>query len=154
MNDPTDDEGSESTWPYSSLLLLGFFGADTPGGKRLAWETAVPAAVFVAATLVLSGVVSQPLPNLVWALAMPACVIAIGWSYSRYMETLDELSRMIQLKAFAFSYGAAMVIAVGVGALVLTYPQIARAPGLLLLLILFVEPLRGAALAYLARKYE
>jgi hypothetical protein len=144
-------------WPYSSLLVFGFFGADTPGGKRLVWQTSIALVLIVASSWALTGVIPQVLPAIVWVVAMPAGVGAIAWSYARYLAGLDELSRTIQLKAFAATYGAVMVLAAAIVAILLAVPdEAARVahPAAYLSLLVLVEPFRGLALVFFARKYR
>jgi hypothetical protein len=56
-------------WPYSSLLVFGFFGADTPGGKRLVWQTTIALLLVIASSWALTGVIPQVLPAIVWVVA-------------------------------------------------------------------------------------
>lgn len=152
MNE-SDRRTNDSAWPYASLLFFGFFGSDTPAGRRLAWRSTVALLVFGVAAVALGGSFAQPVPDIVWVLAIPGAVLAIGWSYARYLASLDELSRLIQLKACAFSYGAAMVVAFGLVALGMADTGGAAVAGRFLWLIAFVEILRGLALVRLARTY-
>ena len=47
--DETDD--GRASWPYSSLLCFGYFGADTPTGRRVRDRTMVGLIAFVVANL-------------------------------------------------------------------------------------------------------
>jgi len=147
--EPSADEGASATegpaaWPYASMLIFGYFGADTPAGKRLARETSA-ALVLIVVAAVLGGV---------WSMGIPAGVAAIGWSYARYLPQLDELSRSIQLRALAFSYGAAMTLGAAVLAVALAWPDAAIGPAGSFVALVLAEPLRGVALVVLARKYR
>jgi hypothetical protein len=145
----------KQAWPYASLLIFGFFGTGTPAGRKLARRTTLALGIFVFSAVMLGSGAAGPVPRGVWMLAIPGSVALIGWAYARYLHALDELSRLIQLKAFAFAYGAAMVllwVGVAVGWSDAGPPD--ANPRLLILLVVCAEVLRGFALAYNARKYE
>lgn len=135
----------DGAWPYTSLLMFGYFGRGSPGGERLARETTVWLALAVAAM-----VAAGP-----WAYALPVSVVGIGWSYARYLRGLDELSRMIQLKALAVSYGAAMTIGAVVAALALASPNVDQtmSPAAVFPFLVLAEGVRGIALVIQARRY-
>jgi len=158
MNEHRPDASSdEPDWPYASLLLFGFFGSNTPEGKRLVWQTMPALLVIVAAAWALLGIIPRLLPGAVLAGLIPAAVAFIFWANACYLGTLDELSRRIQVEAFAFTYGAVMVLAAAIVAVLLAVPDEAARfghPAAYLVLLVLVEPLRGLALVVLARKYR
>jgi hypothetical protein len=143
-------------WPYASLILFGFFGARTPEGKKLAWQSALAASIMFAAALAILYDVGGAALQVLWALLIPGGVVGLGWAFFRYLQALDELSQIIQLKAFSVAYGAAMVLYF----VSLTHgladqpPSIFPTGGGLGFWIVAAEPVRGAALVYLARKYS
>jgi len=142
-------------WPYASLILFGFFGASTPEGKRLAWQSVLAGGImFAAALAILYGVGGVALQAL-WALLIPAGVVGIAWAFFRYVQALDELSQSIQLKAFSVAYGAAMVFYfVSLTHGLVDHPEsVFPSGGGLGFWIIAAEPVRGATLVYLARKY-
>lgn len=145
--------GEGADWPYASLMLFGFFGTDTPEGKRLAWRTAAALVLFVVSALGLADGFHSPFPDVLWVLGLPGSVLAIGWAYGRYLGALDELNRTIQLKAFVFAYGAAMTL-MAIGVTVALIAPTSASPKRLLLLPVFAELFRGVALAVLARRYR
>ena len=155
QGDRTDrvEEGTE--WPYTTLLLFGFFGTDTPAGKRLARRNNGFMVLFLVC-MFASGArdgFHALFPDLLWLLGLPGSVIGTGWAYARYLRSLDELSRMLQLKAFAFGYGAAMTLV----ATALAVTWIAPTPRVrweLLSLPVLAEAFRGLALVHLARQYR
>ena len=136
----------DGDWPYASLLVFGYFGEDSPGGKRLARETTVWLAVAVVAM-----VVGAP-----WAYGLPVSVVGIGWAYARYLRGLDELSRTIQLKAFAVAYGTAMAIGAVLTALALAWPEVGQGVSLVAVfpVLVLAEGVRGVALVVEARRYR
>jgi hypothetical protein len=149
-------DGGRASWPYSSLLLLGYFGADTRAGRLLVWRGMGALAVIMVSGAVLhaaTGPTVLGMPLALWAAAIPLAVVAIGWAHVRYLASLDELARLIQLQALAFSYGAAMTLAaVLFGVSMIGDRQLPA--HLLLALLVLVEPMRGAALVYFARQHE
>lgn len=136
----------DGDWPYTSLLMFGYFGQGSPGGKRLARETTVWLALAVTAMAV-----AGPL-----AYALPVSVVGIGWSYARYLDGLDELSRTIQLKAFAAAYGAAMTIGAVLATLALAAPSVGpgMSPAAVFPLLVLAEGVRGITLVVQARRYR
>ena len=154
MKQPARDSSStqdpppsrDRDWPYTSLLGFGYFGQDSPGGKRLARETTAWLALAVVA-MVLGGL---------WAYALPVSVLGVGWAYVRYLGGLDELSRTIQLKAFAVAYGAAMAIGAVLAALALASPDGGPGvhPAVIFPTLVLAEGVRGVALVVQARRYR
>lgn len=149
--DPTPERTS---WPYGSLLFFGFFGTGSPGGRALAWRTTGALGLVIVCAIGAQGGLPGPVPEVLWALGVPLGVILIGWAYARYLEALDELSRLIQLKAFAFAYGAAMTAAMGIFAWGVAQGEPASVSVGGLFWIVAAEPLRGVALMQIARRYE
>jgi hypothetical protein len=70
-----------------------------------------------------------------------------------YLRSLDELSRLLRLQAFAFGYGAAVTL-MAVGLAVAWMAPTPRVPWELQVLPVFAELFRGLALAHLARQYR
>ncbi|MDX1673322.1 MAG: hypothetical protein R3314_00865 [Longimicrobiales bacterium] len=153
----TDDQerlhAEESDWPYASLLIFGFFGTGTPQGKRLAWRTTALMAVFAVSAVGLSDGFRRPFPDVLWLLGLPGSAVGVGWAYGTYLGSLDELSRAIQLRAFAFAYGAAMAL-VATSVTIVLAAGLRVAPMSLLALPVLAEACRGLALVYLARQYR
>ena len=85
---------------------------------------------------------------------MPIAVAYIVWAYVRYLKELDELSRLLQLQALAFSYGAVMTLAAAWAGLAVAGFAFDRPmyPGMVFAWLLIAEALRGAVLVYLARR--
>jgi hypothetical protein len=148
-NHLTEDEGAE--WPYASLVFFGFFGTGSPAGRRLAFRTTAFIVLSVVSILGLSDGFEAFFPDLLWLLGLPGAVLGMWWSYARYLGSLDELSRTIQLKGFAAAYGAAMTLLAGSLAIAWFDPS-PRVPWELLALPVFAEAVRGMALAYVARQ--
>lgn len=162
MTNVKDDRAS---WPYGAMLGMGYFGSDTPEGRRhrrrcLAWL-----AVFAVTGIAVS-IHSLPSPiRLACVVALPLSWAGIVWSNVRYFSELDELNRLIQLEAAALAYGMVIVLAAVwyalwqlgiIAALVAGLHADARhasayLPILMLPVILLAELLRGVTLVLLAR---
>ena len=138
---------SNSTWPYSSLLLFGYFGKQAPGGRTLAVRNTIALVIFFVGVYLIT-ITQNPLFKLALITTSPLAVVIIMWAYKEYLAGLDELSRRIQYEAFAFSYGAAIAIA-----LTLFTASIYLETLLLPLWVIVAEALRGVALVFIARKY-
>ena len=162
---PHADE-NDTRWPYAAMLGFGYFGAGTPEGRSHRTRSMIALAVFLLAY------VGATITTLPWALRVacgvmvPLSWVAILWSTIRYVSTLDELTRLIQLEATALAYGVVLVVGsiwFALGALrVLEGIQVAptfderKMRSLLAVAIpttmLVVEVLRGAFLVMLARR--
>ena len=147
------DEDTGADWPYGTLLFFGFFGTDTPEGRRLAWRSSALLVVFVVCALGVRGGYDAFFPDALWVAGMPGSVVGLWWAYARYLGALDELSRAIQLRAFAAAYGAAMTL-LAVGLTAAWVDPAPAAPEYLVLFPVFAEGFRGLTLAMLARKYR
>lgn len=148
-------EEETAEWPYTTLLLFGYFGKNTPAGKKLSRRNNTFMALFL--VCMLTGGARDGFhalfPDLLWLLGLPLSVMGAVWAYAVYLRSLDELSRMLQLKAFAFAYGAAMTL-MTVGLAVASIAPVPRVPWELLVLPVLAEVFRGLALAHLARQYR
>ena len=138
---------SDSNWPYTSLFLFGYFGRNSPGGKTLALWTTI-GLLLTCSGIILSAIVEQAIFAVPVLTLAPLGIVIIMWAYKEYLAGLDELSRMIQYEAFAFSYGAAMTIGITLYAAGVYAGWAIPAAW-----ILFAEGLRGVALVRIARKY-
>lgn len=127
---------------------------DSPGGRRLARRTAAVLVVMLAAAFALSVPGSALALRLVGVVVLPLGVLAMGGAYASYLRELDELSREMQLRAFAVAYFAVMAIAFSIHAYGLARPgpQV-RFDAWVIFLLVLAEPIRGATLAWLARRY-
>lgn len=153
--EPPRPREDDATWPYASIILFGYFGAHTPEGRRLAVRTMAGILVVAVAILILELGVGGPWITLVAAVAIPAGVALIILENARYLRRLDELSRSLQVQAFAVGYGAAMLIMAALLAIHLAVPStwgLHQIP--MVALLVMAEPIRGAALARLARRHE
>ncbi len=146
----TEKTNNEKHWPYSSLLFFGYFGKNSPGGKRLFWRTWISILVFFVGMFMIE-VLDQSSHIMLQIAAVsfiPTAIFIVMWAYREYLNELDELSQMIQYKAFAFSYGLAMAIAVTLYATNFQFGIYLPA-----LWVIFAEILRGVALTRIAKSY-
>jgi len=145
-----DSQSEEVTWPYATLIMCGFFGVDSPGGKILATRTTVALVIFLISSLILPALNNHILEILSYIL-IPSSLIYILWSYKEYLGGLDELSQLIQYKAIAISYG--IVVVVGMTFLGLeVHSEVSLS--LLPIYILMAEGFRGFALGFIAKEYS
>jgi hypothetical protein len=136
-------------WPYASLLFLGIFGADDPAGKRVSFRGGIALVIFLVGVFMLQ----LEAPAIVTTLgrgAMVAAPLLLGWANVQYLRSLDELSRLIQLEAFAWSYGGLFVLAFVASALG-GGPKVASIDPIWVIL---GELVRGPALVMVARRYR
>lgn len=145
--DEQTNKANNTHWPYTSLLLFGYFGKDSPGGKTLFIRSTI--GVFLCAIgIVFSAVFENPMLVIPTLTLIPVSVLIIMWAYKEYLAQLDELSRTIQYESLAFAYGIAMVIGLTLHAFGVQFDT-PFSP----IWILFAEGLRGFALTRIAKKY-
>lgn len=151
-----DERSSE--WPYASLLVVGVFGVRSPAAKKTLFTTTLALLLVVVSLLGLGDRIAHGVGDWVWAMVLPLAVAWIVWANVGYLRSLDELGRTLQLKAFALSYGAVMTLA---AVLVGVVNAMTAAGGyatvdahVFFLVLVLAEPIRGVALAVLARNYR
>lgn len=139
-------------WPYSSMLFMGTFGTLDPAGRlyhRRSWLAVIGAAVL----LVGIGVASKLAPSPVWSLATAAVLGGVfayeAYAFWQYLLELDEMARQLQLEAVALTYGVGLVVVMFLTPLVMA-SDVTVNPAFFVAL----EPIRGIALAILARNYR
>ncbi len=153
------DEGG-SAWPYRSLLLAGYFGADVPAGKRLRRRVWLALLALPLVNLLPFVPGLEALRPTLWRVvltgSLPSTVVVIVWAHVRDLGEIDELSRLIQLEALAFSYGAVMTLAALCAALdIVARPLGGAVHGMTVFLVLLVaELLRGVVLVLRARRRQ
>lgn len=144
----TQQDKERSEWHYSSLLILGFFGIHSPDGKKLAIRSLIGLILFIAGFIGVHLLESVVLIKISAAL-MPFSILFIVYSNAIYLKSLDTLERLIQLTAFAASYGAVLVIAISIYAL-----NLLICCPLPVVLILLAEPFRGISLYFISKSYS
>lgn len=147
-------QGAErgAMWPYASLFFLGVFGVKRPPERRLGRRMGIIWVVLIVAVVAVN--TTGPPWNAFLATAIPGAVAASGWAFARYLGELDELSRTIQLRGLAFAYGCVMVLLFAWVAFVEVRGGVVPGTPAFLVWILLAEPLRGAALVWIARRYQ
>lgn len=144
-------------WPYASLFFLGYFGSRTPEGKRLRMQSLMALGVILVSVIALRAEPQAPLLRFAGAIGFPLGVAAMCWAFAHYLRALDELSRMIQMKACAFSYAVALVAAsgmTGVLAAAGAFTSASIAPIVFMAVLVVAEMVRGITLVVLARSYR
>jgi hypothetical protein len=149
-----DNDGSK--WPASAMLGYGTFGMRTPAGRRYHTRTAIALAMAIlcpAAAILAGDFYHNSTWRVILSLVPGAVYLYIAWELRRYILALDELARRIQLEAMAWTYLAGMGVASLVGGVALIYGWHWNRLWLNPLLYLFLEPVRGCILYYVARRY-
>jgi hypothetical protein len=103
-------------------------------------------AVYVAVMFVAASFPGSTVAKL-WPFAALAFAY-IGWEFWRYVETLDELERRLQMEAMAWTYLAASGLAAALGSVALILNWNVNP-----LVMIAVEPLRAWRLYVLARRH-
>jgi hypothetical protein len=143
----THQHNDRSEWPYGSLLLIGFFGTNSPDGRKLAVRSFLSLFLFIVGFAGVHFFETAAL-TYVSAILMPLSILLIVYSYVLYLKSLDTLERLIQLTAFAASYGAVLVIAISIYA----FNLVTCCP-LPVVLVLLAEPIRGICLYFISKSY-
>ena len=152
MANQTSSPPDRAEWPFSSMLLIGTFGrSHGPAGRRYHIEAAVAVAVLLAALLVDNAVAPALAmrPMVFRGIVASTVFVFLGFALWRYVNSLDELSRRLQLEAMAITYICGI-------ALFVVCDTLAVGNGWTVRPVYFVafELMRGAALAVLARNYR
>ena len=145
-----------SKWPVCAMLSYGTFGRQTAAGRRYHFRTALALAamvVFVPGAAILAKHFPHTLWSAVEALVLGAGFFYIAWEFRRYLLSLDELARGIQFEAMAWTYLTGMGVAALAGGIVMVYGLHWRSLWLNPLWFIFLEPVRGCILYYVARRY-
>jgi hypothetical protein len=151
-------DNEHSKWPASAMLGYGTFGRRTPAGRRYHTRTAIALVAMAVATLCLvAAAVATGPHNTLW-LAILSLVPGIGfsyvaWEFRRYILAIDELARRIQLEAIVWTYLTGWAVAALVGGIALVYGWHWSSLWLNPLWYVFLEPVRGCFLYYVARRY-
>jgi hypothetical protein len=150
MSYETTRSEAAPSWPYASLLFLGIFGRGDEAGKKVSFRARISAVLFLSGVFMLQLETPAGI-TLLGQMAMVGAGLTFMWSIARYLQSLDELSRLIQLEAFAWSYGALLVLAlfasaVGGGPVVASVDPV--------WIIVVGEVVRGPALVMVARRYR
>lgn len=156
MRPQHDDSAREADWPYASLLIFGYFGSGSPGGRRFARRNALALIVILLSTILLAPGFEQPAIRFAGAVGVPVGVAIMGLAFFRYLRGLDELSRQMQLMGFAFSYGMVLLLVSAAASFTTAVDHMIWIPPMLLFffLLFLAEAIRGLALFVLARKYR
>ena len=155
MQSDTGNDGSK--WPAAAMLGYGTFGRRTPAGRRYHAQTAIALIAMVVLCVALAVLAGDFHHNSPWrvmlSLVPGAAYSYIAWEFRRYIKSLDELARRIQLEAMAWTYLAGMGGASLVGGVALVYGWHWSSLWLNPLWYVFLEPVRGCFLYYVARRY-
>ncbi len=142
-------------WPKSHMLIYGTFGWKTQAERRFKLRGFLALGVMfgcVAAGFALNAlhVVALPVKAMVF---FPGILMAyVVWEWRRYLCSLDELARRMQFEAAAWTYATGLVGAMLLGALAVAigWPHDSK---LLFFWFVLLEPVRGAYLYLLSRRY-
>jgi hypothetical protein len=150
---PSEDPATEhSQWPTAPMLAYGTFGSRTPAGRRYHLRAGIALAVMAVCMFggaLARSVVPQARPELLAAIAPGAGFLYIAWEFRRYLASLDELARRIQLESIAWTYLTGLAIAMLLGGFGVIYGWRINAGWFIML-----EPVRSAWLYCVARRYQ
>lgn len=155
MNDQSPHESSvneDSRWPTTAMLAYGTFGMGTPAGRRYHIRSSIALAAMAAGFLapaLLRHSVSGGILRIIIALAPGAAFAYIAWEFRRYLSTLDELARRIQLESIAWTYLCGLAVAMLLGGVGFVYGWRFNPAWLIVL-----EPMRAGWLYFVSRRYQ
>lgn len=152
------ERSEEADWPYASLLFLGSFGVRSKSGRVLAITSGISGLVMGWSLAMLTSDGPPPLlPAQAWALMLPLSAVPIMIALHRYLASLDELTRNMQLCSLAVGYGVAAILCMAVIGAVLAAPAGSLSslhPVVYFIPLLIAETARGMTLVVLARRYR
>ena len=146
-----------SRWAAFPMLFLGTFGTKTPAERRFMIRSWLAALVAVCWVLFAFAVHFSPKPLIgsTTLFVAGAVITYFAWELRRYLYTLDELARRMQLEAMAWTYITGLVLAAWLGALVPFSHTLTHWPFIVVIPFLYflLEPIRTGWLYYLSRRY-
>jgi hypothetical protein len=143
------NEKDAPAWPYSSMLWIGTFGPNSPGGRS--YQNACLAALVVLGVgMLIAAPRVKDSPLFLWAAGLlPGLTFGfIAWRLWRYVGVLDELSRRIQVESMATTYLIGMALSMGIGGMALAFGWNVSP-----IYYIMLDLVRAAALVVLSRKY-
>ena len=152
---PNAEPDGNSKWPAFTMMFVGTFGSRTPAGRRYhrqCWIAFMILSFVVFTLLVLpKDWIPDQARRLLMALLPGGAFTYIAWAFNRYLQGLDELARRLQLEAIARTYliGIAVAALLGGFALAYNWGQWFLNP----IWFITLEPVRGAALYWMSRRY-
>lgn len=152
---PNAEPDRNSKWPLTSMMFVGTFGSRTPEGRkyhRQCWIAFMMLFVGMFTLLVVpQGWIPDQARRLLTALLPGGAFTYIAWAFDGYLRSLDELARRLQLEAIARTYliGIAVAALLGGFALMYNWGHLFLNP----IWFLTLEPVRGAALYWMSRRY-
>jgi hypothetical protein len=125
------------------------FGAKDEAGKKVTRSSRIAIVLFVAGAYMLQ-LETAAVVSAIGQMSMVGAAVLTVWAIAQYIRSLDELSRLIQLEAFAWVYGGLAVMAflasaLGGGPFVASVDPMWLVSG---------ELIRGPALVMVARRYR
>ena len=100
------------------MLMWGVFSTKTPQGRQYIRASYAAAAMVIVPTLLFfvhqhshMHYVSKRVFTTLIAVAMPAAISLIVWEFRKYLLSLDELARRLQLEAMACTYLTGFILA-------------------------------------------
>jgi hypothetical protein len=132
------------------MLAYGTFGTRTPAGRRYHLRAGLALAGML--VFMLGGAIARhaiPAAGAIAAITPGVAFGYIGWEFRRYLQSLDELARRIQLESIAWTYLSGLALGMLLGGVGVVYGWQLN-PGWLIVL----EPVRAGWLYFVARRYQ
>jgi len=150
----------DSQWPRCAMLMWGVFSTKTPQGRQYVRASYAAAAMVIVPTFLFfihqhwhMHYMSKRLFTTVIAVAMPSAISLIVWEFRKYLLSLDELARRLQLEAMACTYLTGFIMAsVLCGIWLEALPNV-DAIWFCPLWFALLEPVRAGWLYALSRRY-
>ena len=148
-----DSPEPQMRWPWASIVFFGTFGRLDTASRRYQKQSAIAFALAIVgfiAWAVLATLVREP-----WVSWLPGIIFTATWAYVsvqgwKYISSLDEMSRSLQLESMSIAYLAGMPV------FLLTfffYGTTGWSWQFLPLIYFALELVRGVVLALRARRY-
>lgn len=100
---------------YLPLWTCGVFDFSTPASRRYTLHSTLAALAFVGLSFIAATVVRQGYVEGLWRIPVALIPVAplglLVVAFWRYVDGLDEMHRLIQLQAIAFSFAGTFLVA-------------------------------------------
>ena len=117
MNATNQPSTADSDWPKSAMLMWGIFSTRTPAGRRYVRQCVMALAILTLPSLFFlvqipfhfHYLTPRTFGRATTAL-LPLGFSYIAWAFRKYLQSLDELARRLQIEAMAWTYLTGFVL--------------------------------------------
>jgi hypothetical protein len=160
-NIPHDSNDNDPRWPRSPMLMWGVFSTRTPAGRRYVRQCAIALTILVLPSLFFLihhyshfHYFKPQTFGRATAILLPIVFARIVWELRKYLLSLDELARRLQVEAMAWTYLTGFVLAAVLCGIWLESLGKVDLAWFCPVWFVLLEPVRASWLYVLSRRYS